>query len=150
FELPSTQFKSDEPAYLLYKRVIDKARALPDVEEAGLWAPGMPGSSTFIKFIVPEGRSLTAQADKIKVCEDRVWLGMVRRMGIGLLLGRDFTEQDDAHRPLVAMVSRSAAEAILAGAGADRQAVLGGAAAELLGGGGGRRHGRRSARAPGV
>jgi hypothetical protein len=27
------------------------------------------------------------------------------------LLGRDFTEQDDAHSPLVAMVSRSAAEA---------------------------------------
>jgi hypothetical protein len=28
--------------------------------DAGLWAPGMPGSSTFIKLIVPEGRSLRA------------------------------------------------------------------------------------------
>ncbi len=115
FELPVTQFKSDEPAYLLYKRVIDKARVLPDVEDAGLWAPGMPGSSKFIKLIVPEGRSLTAQEDKIRVYEHRVSPGMVRKMGIGVLLGRDFTEQDDAHRPLVAMVSRSAAEAIWPG-----------------------------------
>jgi len=115
FELPVTQFKSDEPAYLLYQRVLEKARALPEVEDAGLWAPGMPGASTFIKFIVPEGRSITAQEDKIKVYEHRVSPGMLRKMAIGLLKGRDFTEQDDAQHPLVTIVSRSAAETIWPG-----------------------------------
>jgi len=109
FELPTTLYKTDEPAYALYRRVIDQARALPGVEEAGLWAPGMPGSSTFIKFIVPEGRSLTAPEDKVKVYEHRISPHLLRGMGIGLLKGRDFTEEDDAQRPLIAIVSRSAA-----------------------------------------
>jgi predicted permease len=112
FELPVTLYRTDEPAYALYKRVIEKARALPDVQEAGLWAPGMPGSSTFIKFIVPEGRSVTAQEDKVKVYEHRVSPGLLRKIGIGLLKGREFTEQDDAQHPLVAVLSRSAAESI--------------------------------------
>jgi len=115
FELPLTQFKTDEPVYLLYKRVLDKARALPDVEDAGLWAPGMPGASTFIKFIVPEGRSLTQQEDQVKVYEHRVSAGMLRKMGIAVLKGRDFTEQDDAQHPLITIVSRSAATAIWPG-----------------------------------
>jgi len=115
FELPLVQFKTDEPVYSLYRRVLEKARALPDVEDAVLWAPGMPGASTFIKFVVPEGRSLTTQDDQVKVYEHRVSPGALRKMRIGLLKGRDFTEQDDAQHPLITIVSRSAAEAIWPG-----------------------------------
>ncbi|HSS77467.1 MAG TPA: ABC transporter permease [Thermoanaerobaculia bacterium] len=115
FELPTTQYHTDEPAYLLYQRLLDKARALPDVKEAGLWAPGMIGSSLYIKFLVAEGRSLEAPADKVKVYEHRISPHLLRELGISLLQGRDFTEQDDAKHPLVAILSRSAAEAIWPG-----------------------------------
>jgi putative ABC transport system permease protein len=55
------------------------------------------------------------QEDKFKVYEHRVSPGMLRKMGIGLLRGRDVTEQDDVRHPLVAIVSRSAADAIWPG-----------------------------------
>jgi len=112
FELPATQYRTDEPAYLLYQRLLDRARTLPEVEDAGLWAPGMPGSSPFIKFIVAEGRSLEAAEDKIKVYEHRISPDALRTLGITLLRGRGFTAQDDAKHPLVTVLSRSAAEAI--------------------------------------
>jgi predicted permease len=112
FELPTTQYQTDEPAYQLYRRMIEKARTLPDVEDAGLWAPGMLGSSLYIKFIVPEGRSLTAPEDQLRIYEHRVSPDILRKLGFTLLKGRGFTEQDDAKHPLVAVVSRSAAEAI--------------------------------------
>jgi predicted permease len=112
FELPTAQVPADEPAYQLYRQMIDKARALPDVEDAALWAPGMLGSSLFIKFIVPEGRSLQAPADQVRVFEHRISPQILRRLGFTLLKGRDFTTQDDARRPLVAILSRSTAVAI--------------------------------------
>ncbi len=115
FELPTTQYKTDEPAYQLYQRLLDRARALPGVEDAGLWAPGMIGSSFFFKFVVPEGRSLEAPEDKVKVYENRVSPHLLSRMGIALARGRDFTEQDDARHPLVAILSRSAAEGLWPG-----------------------------------
>jgi putative ABC transport system permease protein len=112
FDLPMTLYRTDEPAYLVYQRVLEKARTLPGVEDAGLWAPGMPGSSTFIKFIVPEGRSVTVQEDKVKVYEHRISPNLLGKMGIRLLKGRELSEQDDAQHPLVAVLSRSAAETI--------------------------------------
>lgn len=114
FELPApaTRYRTDEPAYLLYRRLIDKARTLPDVEDAGIWAPGMPGSSPFIKFIVAEGRSLEAPEDQIKVYEHRISPNLLRTLGIDILQGRNFTEHDDAKHPSIAIVSRSTAEAI--------------------------------------
>jgi predicted permease len=112
FELPASQYNTDEPVYLLYRRLLDKARTLPDVKEAGLWAPGMIGSSLFIKFLVAEGHSLEAPADKVKVYEHRISPHLLRELGISLLQGRDFTEQDDARHPPVAILSRSSAEAI--------------------------------------
>lgn len=112
FELPTTRYTTDEPAFLLYRRLLEEARTLSGVEAAGVWGPGMPGSSTFIKFLVPEGKSLEAQEDKVRVYEHRISPGLLGMMGIPLLAGRDFTERDDARQPLVAVVSRSAAEAL--------------------------------------
>jgi putative ABC transport system permease protein len=112
FELPPSRYGPDEPAYLLYRRLLDQARTLPDVESVGIWAPGVPGSSTFIKFLVPEGKSLEAQEDKVRVYEHRISPGLLEKMGIPLLAGRDLGERDDARQPLVAVVSRSAGEAL--------------------------------------
>ncbi len=112
FELPVTQYKTDEPAYLLYKQVLQGARTLPGVEDAGLWAPGMLGAGHVYRFIVPEGRSLEAPEDKVKVYDHRVSPNFLRKMGITFIKGRDFTEQDDARNPVVAILSRSSAEAL--------------------------------------
>ena len=111
-ELPANQYKTDEPSFQLYKQTIEKARSLPDVQDAGLWGPGMVGSSTFIKFIVPEGRSLQAPEDKHKIYEHRISPNLLQGLRFTLLKGRYFTPQDDARHPLVAILSRSSAEAL--------------------------------------
>jgi predicted permease len=115
FELPATRYKSDEPAYALYRRMIERARTLPGVDEVGLWAPGMLGASSYIKFVVPEGRSLEAPADKVRVYEHRVSPNLLRKLGFVLLKGRDLGEQDDAKHPTVTVLSRSAAESLWPG-----------------------------------
>jgi putative ABC transport system permease protein len=112
FELPPTRYTTDEPAFVLYRKLIEEARTLPGVESVGVWGPGVPGSSTYIKFIVPEGRSLESQEDKVRVYEHRISPGLLQEMGIRRLAGRDFTPQDDARKPLVTVVSRSTAEGI--------------------------------------
>lgn len=115
FELPTTQFQDDESVYVLYRQILEKARTLPDVEDAGLWAPGMLGASFFYKLVVPEGRSIEEAAERIKVYHHRVSPDFLQRTGITLLQGRDFNERDDARHPLVAILSRSAAEALWPG-----------------------------------
>jgi len=112
FELPATIYRTDEPSYLFYRRLLDTARSLPGVQEAGIWAPGMIGSSQFIRFIVAEGQSLEAPENQLKVYEHRISPHLLKALGIRLLAGRDLGEQDDARHPLVAVLSRSAAEAI--------------------------------------
>jgi len=112
FELPATTYKTDAPSYLFYRRLLDQAKTLPGVEEAGLWAPGMIGSSLFIKFLVAEGKPLEAPESQVKVYEHRISPHLLKALGIRLLEGRDIGEHDDAGHPLVTVVSRSAAEAL--------------------------------------
>jgi len=54
---------------------------------------------------------LEAPEDQVKVYEHRVSPGLLQAVGITLLQGRGFTWQDNADTPLVAILSRSAAEA---------------------------------------
>jgi predicted permease len=112
FELPTTQYRANEPVYQLYKQVVDKARSLPDVGDAGLWAPGMLGSSIYLQFIVPEGHSPEAPGEQIRIYEHRITPDLLRKVGIKLLAGREFTEQDDARHPRIAVLSRSTAAAL--------------------------------------
>jgi putative ABC transport system permease protein len=111
FELPAARYTSDEPVQQIYRRLLHAAGALPGVTAAGLWAPGIPGYGFFYQFIVPEGRALDAQAERIKVYEHRTTPGLLGSMGFTFLRGRDLTEQDDARAPRVAVLSRSAAAA---------------------------------------
>ncbi len=110
FELPTAKYPDDARVYLLYQQVLDQARTLPGVEAAGLWAPGMIGGSAFYKFIVPEGKSLEAPEDQVKVFEHRISPGLLREVGIALLAGREFSRHDNHDSPPVAILSRSTAE----------------------------------------
>jgi predicted permease len=112
FELPTTQFRDDAPVYQLYKRILEKARTLPDVADTGLWAPGLVGASIYLQFIVPEGHSLEAPEEKVRIYEHRITPGLLRKMGITLVAGREFTEQDDAKHPRVGILSRSTTAAL--------------------------------------
>ncbi len=112
FELPPARYQTDEPVYQLYRRVIQQAKSLPDVADAGIWAPGMLGYGLYYQFIVPEGRPLDVPEEKFKVYEHRTSPGLLSSMGFALLRGRDFTAQDDAHTDRVAVLSRSAAGAL--------------------------------------
>jgi predicted permease len=114
-ELPPARYNSDPPSFQLYRGAVEKARALPGVEDVGLWGPGILGFSSYIKFIVPEGRSLTAPEEKIRIYEHRISPALLHKLGFSLIKGRDFTEQDDARHPLVTILSRSSAESIWPG-----------------------------------
>jgi putative ABC transport system permease protein len=115
FELPATTYTTDAPSYLFYRRLLDRAKTLPGVEAAGVWAPGILGSSLFIKFVVAEGKPLEAPESQVKVYEHRITPHLLQALGIRLLEGRDLGEHDDAGHPLVVVVSRSAAAALWPG-----------------------------------
>jgi|SRR5882724_5533710 len=112
FELPVTQYRTDGPVYVLYKQIIEQTRALPDAEDAGLWGPALLGAGAALQYVVPEGRSIEAPAEKIRIYEHRISPNLLRKLEFTLLKGREFTEQDDASHPRVAVLSRSTAEAL--------------------------------------
>ena len=78
----------------LYKEALERLEALPGVRSASLLSfPLLSGSSITNRIAVP-GRA--SQADEDAVCH-QLWVGpkFLETMGIPLLLGRDFTAQDE-------------------------------------------------------
>jgi len=112
FELPVNEYRTEEPVYRLYRQILARAHAIPGVEDAGLWAPGMIGAAIFAQFLVPEGHSLEAPEDKVRVYEHRMSPHLLGKLRFTFLAGRDFTEEDQVGRPRVAILSHSLAEAM--------------------------------------
>ncbi|MCP4654997.1 MAG: ABC transporter permease, partial [bacterium] len=112
FELTSTRYPEEQDSFNVYRRLIDEARSLPGVEDAGIWGPSVLGYSFYYKMLTREGLPLDNPEHMVRACEHRISPGILTSMGITLLRGRDFTEQDDVNHPTVGIVSQSLAEAV--------------------------------------
>jgi len=110
----SSAKKYDDPARVraFYSEAIKRIEALPGVEAAGV-VSNLPfgGNMDMYSFQVEEKPSANPaeshDAERYSVSPD-----YLRAMGIPLLRGRGFTEQDNANAPLVTLINRTAAQRI--------------------------------------
>jgi predicted permease len=92
----------------LYSDLLDRARVIPGVEAAAL-ATHLPLGLTFnMNALYVEGAETTPD-DAPSIDMTVVGPGYFETLGIPLLQGRDFGDQDDALTPLVVIVNEAAA-----------------------------------------
>ena len=106
--LPRTKYNNGQPITEFYQQVVDKVRALPGVESAGLvdTLPLTDEDSTS-RFIAEGHASASSalQASGHSVSED-----YFRSMGITVRIGRDLSVQDDKTAPAVAVINETMAK----------------------------------------
>jgi predicted permease len=89
------------------RQLLDRARSLPSVRYAGL-ADFVPlGMSIFNSEVHIEGRQQARGADVPQSMVGSASTGFLQALGVKLLQGRDFTEQDDETKPRVAIVNET-------------------------------------------
>ncbi len=92
-----------------YRDLLDRARALPGVEAVSA-AHFVPlDFSADGEQVVIEGRAAPPEQEKVSVLASTVSLNYFAAAGTRLVAGRDFTAQDDASHPLVAIINETMA-----------------------------------------
>ncbi|HKD84753.1 MAG TPA: ABC transporter permease [Terriglobales bacterium] len=108
--IPSTKFATPQQQISFYDRVLQRVRALPGVQSAGVIdALPLTGGGSHQPVQI-EGRPLLAMADQPEVDVRLISPGYVSAMHIPLLRGRDFNDSDVAGRPGAVLISQSMAK----------------------------------------
>jgi predicted permease len=122
-----------------YKRLLEKAQALPGVKSAA-FAQDVPMGVTRgsgVSRVVPEGFQLPSGAEAISVFSSTVSEGYFGTMEIPIIEGREFRETDRADSPRVAIVNETFARKYFPGRSATgrrfRLDGAGGPAVEIVG-----------------
>jgi len=95
-----------------YSEAIKRIEALPGVEATGIVSNLPFGGNMDMSGFHVEEKPLANPADAPSAERYGISPDYPRAMGIPLLRGRGFTEQDNAHAPLVALINRTAAQRI--------------------------------------
>ena len=110
--IPATgpRYNEDEPTRQMYRELVARVSNLPGVEAAGV-VSNLPlsGNGDRIGFHIEE-KPLPNPVDAPSVERYSITPDYLRAMGIGLLRGRGFAEQDDANAPLVVLISQTTAQ----------------------------------------
>jgi len=108
--VPSTRFPTPLRQSNFFNDVLQRVRAFPGVESAGVIdaLPLTGGGST--QPIAIEGRATQQMADQPEVAVRIVSPGYIRALHIPLLRGRDFSDADIAGRPAAILISESMAK----------------------------------------
>jgi predicted permease len=108
--VPSTRFPTPLQQSNFFNDVLQRVRALPGVESAGVIdaLPLSGGGST--QPIAIEGRPAQQMADQPEVAVRIISPGYIRALHIPLLRGRDLNDADAAGRPAVIVISESMAK----------------------------------------
>ena len=107
--VPSTRFPTPLQQSNFFNTVLQRVRALPGVESAGVIdALPLTGGGS-IQPIAVEGRPTQQMADQPEVAVRNISPGYIRTMRIPLLSGRDLSDADSAGRPESVLISESMA-----------------------------------------
>jgi putative ABC transport system permease protein len=104
------RYRQDEQVVAFYRRMLDRVKALPGVEAAGI-VSNIPFSGSYDTsgFNIEE-KPLQNPAEAPQAQRYGITPDYLRAMGIPLLRGRPFNEQDSASAPLVALINETAAK----------------------------------------
>jgi predicted permease len=109
-----------------FRRILDRLRELPGVESVA-GSTELPyynrADDRALNPVATRGQSDDEQRANLAVANADITPGYLRTMGIPLLDGRDFTENDDWKAPLVALVSRRLAQTLWPGRAAVGQMI---------------------------
>ncbi len=107
--IPSTKFTTPQQQFSFFDRVLQRVRALPGVQSAGVIdALPLTGGGSHQPVQI-EGRPLLAMADQPEIDVRLISPGYMNAMHIPLLRGRDFNDADVAGRPGAILISQSMA-----------------------------------------
>ncbi|HKQ77449.1 MAG TPA: ABC transporter permease [Blastocatellia bacterium] len=106
----ANRYRDTAQVSAFYREAIKSIEVLPGVEDAGV-VSNLPfgGNMDMYGFHIEE-KPLANPADAPSAERYSVSADYLRAMGIPLLRGRGFTEQDGANAPLVALINRAAAQ----------------------------------------
>jgi putative ABC transport system permease protein len=103
-------YRQDKQVVDFYLNLLDRVKALPGVEAAGI-VSNLPFSGSYdtSSFHI-EAKPLENPAEAPSAQRYGITPDYLRAMSIPLLRGRQFNEQDDANAPLVALINETAAK----------------------------------------
>ncbi len=107
--IPSTKFSEPAQQVGFFGRVLDRVRALPGVQSAGL-IDDLPLNGGSHQPVSVEGRAVVPMADQPEVDVRLISPGYLSAMHIALLSGRDIDYSDVANRPGAVLISQSMAK----------------------------------------
>ena len=106
--LPATKYAEDAQQSAFFQQLLERTAALPGVQSVGA-TQSMPLIGDYILGLVIEGRPEPAPGEEPSTNYYAVSPDYFRAMGIPLLRGRSFTEQDRAGAPRVAIINETLA-----------------------------------------
>jgi len=101
--LADKKFSTPQQTSLFYEQVRQQVKAVPGVTSAAL-VTSLPFSGGSIQPVGLEGHPVVAMADQPEVPVRLISADYFRSMGIGILQGREFTDNDTSERPRVAVI----------------------------------------------
>jgi putative ABC transport system permease protein len=104
------RYRLDEQVVTFYQSILDRVRAAPGVEAAGVVSNLPLGGNYDASSFHIEEKPLANPADAPMAQRYGITPDYLRAMGIPLVRGRQFNEQDSASAPLVALISETAAK----------------------------------------
>jgi predicted permease len=111
----SAQGYTAETTTAYYRRAIELARATPGVADATVATGGLLAGGGPLRTIRPQGENDALRTTGRLMGYNHVFPGYFKTMGIPVVAGRDFTEFDDARRPLVVIINEHLARLVWPG-----------------------------------
>ncbi len=108
-DLAGARYQAGGARSQLVSSFIERATGAPGIESATIWGPSMLGNATWVINVTPEGRPVDRPDAFTPVFRHAINPGGLGNLGIQIVVGRDVEMTDTADRPLVAIVSESAA-----------------------------------------
>jgi putative ABC transport system permease protein len=107
--IPAKKYKSAQEEIGFWNRVLDRLRALPGVESAGV-VDDLPFNGGSHQPIMIEGRPKIPMAEQPEVDVRVISSGYLHTMHTSVLRGRDFNDSDGADRQGVILISQAMAQ----------------------------------------
>lgn len=105
-----TQYEEDEKVHLYFHRVLEQVGALSGVESAGIVSQLPLSNNLDMYSVLVKDKPVTHESDAPGAERFAISSGYLKTLGIPLLRGRGFTEQDRAGAMPVVLVNRTFAE----------------------------------------
>ncbi|HEY7547832.1 MAG TPA: ABC transporter permease [Blastocatellia bacterium] len=105
--LPESKYPEPEHAERFFDQALQRVRSLPGVEEVGFGTHLPFGGGGGDTYFTIEGRPFQNPNEKVTAYNPRIDHNYLRAMGMALVKGRNFTEQETREEPRVTIINET-------------------------------------------